>query len=85
MVSASAVDARVFVQVGAFSTRAGANRLTRQLGGLNLGTIKISSVTKGEAKLYQVRIGPLPTIQSANKTITKLYDMGMRDHHVVIE
>jgi len=85
MVSASAVDARVFVQVGAFSTRAGANRLTRQLGDLNLGTITISSVTKGEAKLYQVRIGPLPTIQSANETITKLYDMGMRDHHVVIE
>lgn len=85
MMNASAVDTRVFVQVGAFSTRAGANRLTRQLGDMNLGTITISSVTRGEAKLYQVRIGPLPTIQSADETITKLYDMGMREHHVVIE
>ena len=75
----------IFVQVGAFSERAGADQLLNQLRLLDLGAISISSIIKDAEELHRVRIGPLPTVQSADDTFAKLSDMGMREHRVVIE
>lgn len=76
---------KVFVQVGAFSERAGADHLLNQLRELDLGAISISSIVVDAGKLHRVRIGPLPTVQSADDTFSKLSDMGMKEHRVVIE
>ena len=75
----------VFVQVGAFSKRASAEQLSSQLRDLNLGTISVSSILRGREELHRVRIGPLPTVQSADDTFARLTDLGMREHRVVIE
>jgi rare lipoprotein A len=84
-VVARTADPKVFVQVGAFGDRANANQLSQQLNGLNLGVITISSVIQDAKELHRVRIGPLETVQSADDTVAKLYDMGMKKHRVVIE
>lgn len=76
---------QMFIQVGAFSARANAKRLAWRLGALNLGAVTISSVIKGAKQLHRVRVGPLSTLQSANEAIVKLYDMGMKGHHMVVE
>lgn len=76
---------RIFVQVGAFSLRAGADQLFNQLRELGLGTVSISSVTKDMGELHRVRIGPLPTVQAADDTFARLSDLGMREHRIVIE
>lgn len=76
---------RVFVQVGAFSERAGADQLLNQLRELNLGAISISSIIIDAERLHRVRIGPLPTVQSADDAFSRLSDMGMREHRVIIE
>lgn len=75
----------VFVQVGAFSKRTSADQLLNQLRDLNLGTIFVSSIVRGAEEFHRVRIGPLPTVQSADDTFARLTDMGMREHRVVIE
>lgn len=75
----------VFVQVGAFSKRTSADQLLNQLRNLNLGAISVSSIMRDTGQLHRVRIGPLPTVQSADITFTKLTDMGMREHRIVIE
>ena len=76
---------RIYVQVGAFSLRAGADQLFNQLRELDLGTVSISSVTKDVEELHRVRIGPLPTVQAADDTFARLSDLGMREHRIVIE
>ena len=81
----ASLNPKIFVQVGAFSTRDNANRMRRRVDGQNLGTVTVSSVIKGRKKLHRVRIGPLPTVQSADEVIAELYNMGMEEHHVVIE
>lgn len=75
----------VFVQVGAFGNRANADLLVSQLNNFDLGDITISSVIKNQKELHRVRIGPLSTVQSADDTVAKLIDIGMKEHRVVIE
>ncbi len=76
---------KVFVQVGAFGSRANADLLVNQLSNLNLGSVTISSIIKGDHELHRVRIGPLATVELADDTIAKLSSMGMKEHRVVIE
>ena len=78
-------EPKIFVQVGAFGARDNANRLLRQLDGLNLGAVTVSPVTKERKTLHRVRIGPLSTVRLADEVIAELYNMGMKEHHVVIE
>ncbi len=82
---AANLEPKIFVQVGAFSARDNANRLLRRLDGLNLGAVTVSPVTKERKTLHRVRIGPLSTVRLADKVIAELYNMGMKEHHVVIE
>ena len=83
--SVSSSGPRVFVQVGAFGERENANQLKNQLSALKLGEVSISSVVKNSQQLHRVRIGPLNTVESADKTVAQLNAMGMKDHRVVIE
>ena len=76
---------QVFIQVGAFGERENANQLVNQLNPLNLGEISISSVTRNSRQLHRVRIGPISTVELADKTAEQLNSLGMRDHRVVIE
>lgn len=76
---------QVFVQVGAFGDRANASQLVNQLNGLNLGDVSITSVVKDAKELHRVRIGPISTVKLADDTVSKLNDMGMKEHRVVIE
>ena len=78
-------EPNIFVQVGAFGSRANANQLLNQLNDLNLGVVTISSVVKDAIELHRVRIGPLSTVESADETVARLSKLGMRDHRVVIE
>ncbi len=78
-------DPKVFVQVGAFSTKSNANQLVNQLNDLGLGEINISSVMQNQQQLHRVRIGPLLTVQAADETVSKLNNMGLKEHRVVIE
>lgn len=83
----SIVDAnpQVFIQVGAFGERENANQLVNQLNALNLGEVSVSSIIKNSQQLHRVRIGPLSTVELADKTVAQLTSMGMKDHRVVIE
>lgn len=76
---------KVFVQVGAFSKRTSADQLSNQLRNLNLGAVSVSSIAGSTGKLHRVRVGPLPTVQSADSTFARLTGMGMREHRIVIE
>lgn len=83
--SVANANPQVFIQVGAFGERENANQLVNQLSALNLGEVSVSSIIKNSQQLHRVRIGPLSTVELADKTVAQLTSMGMKDHRVVIE
>ncbi len=82
--TAAGVDS-FYIQIGAFSWRANAEKLKRKLE-LPFGQriIKISPVTIMGDTLYRVKIGPLSDIALADSIIAKLIDHGVVEHQIVI-
>jgi rare lipoprotein A len=75
----------LFVQVGAFADPRNAEQLRAELILGQLGDIHIYSRTEAAAPLYQVRIGPLSSVDAADLTVQRLEAMGVRDFRVVVE
>ena len=76
----------LYLQVGAFRERANAERLRSQLAAVELpGSLHISEGLADRKRVYRVRIGPLQTIESADKVAQILADQGIASPSVVID
>ena len=80
--SRATVKPRLFLQVGAFASRANAERLLRRLG---LEQAFIVPGYSRQRRIYRVRIGPLPSVEQADALARRLDARGIRDPHVVID
>ena len=70
----------------AFRERANAERLRSQLAAVELpGSLHISEGLADRKPVYRVRIGPLQTIESADKVAQILADQGIASPSVVID
>ena len=76
----------LYLQVGAFRERANAERLRSQLAAVELpGGLHISEGLADRKRIYRVRIGPLQTVESADKVAQMLADQGIASPSVVID
>ena len=73
-----------YIQVGAFADRYNAEKLTEKLGILGDNLVKISQTVVSDTVLHRVRIGPLYDIDNADKIVSQLAQIGIHDHHIVI-
>jgi peptidoglycan lytic transglycosylase len=78
-------DPDVYIQVGAFASRQNAETLRERLKLHSLGEIEIQSSEEGTQTLYKVRIGPLATVDLADRTTQRLNALGWQDYRVVID
>ena len=76
---------RIYIQIGAFSLRANAEKLLNRLLGASINNVKILEIQGGDAALHRVRIGPLDTIVVTDQVVAKLSGLGFDDYQVVIE
>lgn len=74
---------RLYVQAGAFSDPANARQLKNELGGL--GPTDLATVTLGGTRYYRVRIGPLESMELADKTLTTVINRGHPDARIVVD
>ena len=77
----------LYLQVGAFTDRENAERLSQRVVSLNPGAaIRVSegASEKGNSPIYRVRIGPLPSLEDVDRLTRKLMNIGVVDPHVVI-
>ena len=77
----------LYLQVGAFSDRSNAERLSRRVDSLGPGAaIRVSEASgdKGNTPIYRVRIGPLPNVDAVDSLTRKLTNIGVIDSQVVI-
>ncbi len=73
----------LYVQAGAFSTMANADRLKTRLGAA--GDLSISPIDRGGQRLYRVRSGPYDDVESADAALARLNGLGNNDAQIVVD
>ena len=78
-------DSLLFLQVGAFSSRANAERMQGDLQSQNLGAIRIVETTTDAGTFYKVQVGPLPSHMEANRVTQELKTLGINNSHSIVQ
>ncbi len=77
--------ASLFLQVGAFKSRDNAKRLSSKLQNAKVGDIHIMEASNASGTLYRVRIGPLDSVDEADRISSNLVSRGYTKTQVVID
>lgn len=73
----------MYVQAGAFSSMANANRLKDRFAAV--GDLVISPIDRGGQRLYRVRIGPFDDVSLADAALARLTGAGSTDARIVVD
>ena len=73
----------VFLQIGAFAERPNAERLSRAVEQLVSDGVRVTEAQRGDAPIYRVQVGPIATVDSADRIVAALFDLGIDQHHFV--
>jgi rare lipoprotein A len=73
----------LFVQAGAFTQRANAERLRARLA--PIGPTQISEFQQGNQLFYRVRVGPLRSVDDADAALGRVVSQGQSDARVVVD
>jgi rare lipoprotein A len=76
---------QLYVQVGAFADTGNAERLATRLRGMHLGEVRVVPVSSGGRTLQRVQIGPLPDVDTVDRTTAKLDTLGLPHASVAIQ
>jgi rare lipoprotein A len=75
----------LYLQAGAFSQRANAEQLRKQLRSVTDTAVEINEVQRGDQVVYRVRLGPLPPDEPPYQLLTTLNSVGFKDPKIVAE
>lgn len=73
----------IYIQAGAFLRQANANQLGGQLK--KYGAVRVAPVTVGAQRYYRVRIGPLASVEEADKTLKRMITEGHPESRIVVD
>lgn len=83
--SAQPKPINMYLQVGAFADRSNAENLRARLSGDMQAPVKINAAGKPAATLYKVRIGPIQTVEDADRLAENLASLGIGAPKVIID
>jgi rare lipoprotein A len=75
----------LFVQAGAFSDPANAQRLAEKLRGNSYGTVFVRDDQIAGRRMYRVRIGPVPDVAEFDRVVAALERAGVNDAHLALD
>jgi rare lipoprotein A len=75
----------LFVQAGAFSDPANAERLAARLRGGSYGNVYVRDDQIAGRKMYRVRIGPVPDVREFDRVVAALEQAGVKDAHLALD
>ena len=78
-------ESSLFLQVGAFRNKDNAQRLSSKLQNANIGDIHIMEASNASGPIYRVRIGPLESVDEADRLSSTLISKGYSGAQVVID
>jgi len=83
--AAPATTAALFVQAGAFSDPANAQRLAEKLRGGSFGKVFVRDDQIAGRRMYRVRIGPVPDVAEFDRVVAALERAGVSDAHLALD
>jgi rare lipoprotein A len=81
----AAAGAPLFVQAGAFSEPANAQRLAEKLRAEGYGNVFVRDDQIAARRLYRVRIGPVPDVAHFDRIVAALEHAGINDAHLALD
>jgi rare lipoprotein A len=76
----------LYLQVGAFVSRSNAEQLRSRLSGEPLPPVRVQEgADAGNTPIYRVRIGPISSVDEADRLAARLGSLGVGTPHVVID
>lgn len=84
-VAAPAGSRELFIQAGAFSDPANAERMAARLRGGNFGRIFVRDNQIAGRRMYRVRIGPVPDVAEFDRIVSALEHAGINDAHLALD
>lgn len=72
----------LFIQAGAFASRANAERLASRLNTGQYGAVSVRESQAAGKALYRVRIGPVANVPAFDRTVQALEQAGVADAHL---
>jgi rare lipoprotein A len=76
---------KLFIQAGAFSDPANAERLAQKLRGGRYGTVFVRDDQIAGRRMYRVRIGPVPDVAQFDRVVAALEQAGIHDAHLALD
>lgn len=73
----------LFLQVGAFSERPNAERLSAEIGKVVPNRVHVREFNAAGQPVYRVQVGPIATVDSADQLVAMLTGLGIEQHHFV--
>jgi len=73
----------IYVQAGAFSNGENASRLKARLA--SFGNVRVTDATVNGVNLYRVRIGPLGSVDEADRMLDRIVGAGMPEARIVVD
>jgi len=83
VVGRPATSSDIYVQAGAFTNFDNANRLRARLAAL--GNVRIASALVEDTQYFRVQLGPLGTVDMADRLLDMLLANGHNEARVVID
>jgi peptidoglycan lytic transglycosylase len=81
----SAAGSTLFIQAGAFSDPANAERLAQRLRGGRYGNVFVRDDQIAGRRMYRVRIGPVPDVAEFDRVVGALERAGISDAHLALD
>jgi rare lipoprotein A len=73
----------IFIQAGAFSRTDNALRLKQKLD--TLGPVKVTGAHVNGMELYRVRLGPVGSVDEADRLLSRVIEVGANDARIVVD
>jgi rare lipoprotein A len=73
----------IYIQAGSFSRHDNAMRLSARLSGV--GSTHVDQATVAGKTVYRVRLGPVPTVEEADRLLDSVIASGSQDARVVVD
>jgi rare lipoprotein A len=83
VVQTAVKPSRIFIQAGAFTQLANAQKLTAELS--RLGAATMTPVMRGNQQFYRVRLGPIASVSEADRLLDKLVHSGHTEARIVVD
>jgi rare lipoprotein A len=84
-VTGAGAEARIFLQLGAFSDRANAEQVVKKVERAGIGSARIVTTRIDDREIHRVRLGPIDSVARADALVERIESLGLGTPRIAID